>query len=240
MFPRRAFRLAASDISLLLVVSVYSICTFCVLGHGERQQLLVGKVMVSGDPLEDLRVYVQTSSVASAHGPSQESQVRPVIYPVFENASHLGFGLFHLSELSDGDHVLEVCCSQRFEYFHQRITIENGDVIAVEERKDPLSIPGGYRKVETNDVVFHPRATLHFSVKRRRPWSLFRHFTKPYVLFQLLAGIFVVWFPRHMATIDPDMLAELTGEQPVDTGDPNALLKRLVSLHTGSASSAQT
>lgn len=200
-------------------VSLYSTAVFAVAAAQ-----LFGKVVDVHDTHQNLRLFILgSSSNLLSLGPS----TRPIVYEKSENISDGIVGVFSLTGLRDGEHLLELCCSETNEYPHLRVTMRNSIVVAVEERTDPLLIPGGYKREITDHVVFRARAKLQFTHNRRR-WSFFSHLMKPYVIFQILAGIFVAWFPRYIATIDPQMLAQLTGEQPVDVGDANAYLKRLI------------
>lgn len=144
-------------------------------------------------------------------------------------------GIFTLpAALPAGGYVLEVCGSSRRDYAHVRVGVgASGALETVEARRDPLLLPGGAAMNVTGVLEFVLVGEAVYGESRVESWALLPLLNRPFVLLQLFAGAFVLWFPRYIASIDPDMLYELTGETPPDIGDPNKVLKRLLEKGDG-------
>lgn len=137
---------------------------------------------------------------------------------------------FTLPPLPAGDYVLELAGAVRHDYPHLRASVEaTGALISVEARRDPLLLPGGAAMNATDAaLVFSPVGAAMYGKPEGNTWALIRLLNRPLLLLQLVSGVFVLWFPRYLASINPDMLYDLTGETPPDIGDPNAVLKQLL------------
>lgn len=137
---------------------------------------------------------------------------------------------FTLPPLPAGEYVLELAGAVRHDYPHIRASVDaTGALVSVEARRDPLLIPGGAAMNATDAaLVFAPVGATMYGKPDGSTWALLRLLNRPLVLLQLLSGVFVLWFPRYLASIDPDMLYDLTGETPPDIGDPNAVLRQLL------------
>lgn len=137
---------------------------------------------------------------------------------------------FTLPSLAEGEYILELAGSVRHDYPHLRARVdEAGALVSVEARRDPLLLPGGAAMNATDAaLVFAPVGASMYGKPEQDAWALLRMLNRPFVLLQLVAGAFVLWFPRYLASIDPDMLYDLTGETPPDIGDPNAVLRQLL------------
>jgi hypothetical protein len=169
-----------------------------------------------------LAVLVHGRSVHTAVGVSQPRPGAPATFTL-------------PATLPAGDYVLELSGARRLDYPHVRASIaDGGRLLSVEARRDPLLMPGGVARNETDVMLrFEPVGPAAFGEPPRQSWALVRMLNRPFVLFQLISGAFVLWFPRYIASIDPDMVYELTGETPPDIGDPNKLLKLLLSRSDG-------
>ncbi len=137
-------------------------------------------------------------------------------------------GTFTLPFAHNGEYVLTVLGSKMQDYSPLRLSVHEGVVQSVEVRRDPLVRPHGLDDVHKAELVFEPYSVTKFATASRS--SPFKSLLKRrYVWLQLFAGAFVIWFPRYLTNMDPDMLYELTGERAPKIGDPNRLLKRLLS-----------
>lgn len=137
---------------------------------------------------------------------------------------------FALPRLPAGAYTLELAGAVRHDYPHLRATVDAaGALVAVESRRDPLLLPGGAAMNTTGAaLVFTPVGDSMYGRLEGKTWTLLRMLNRPFVIFQVAAGAFVLWFPRYLTSIDPDMLYDLTGETPPDIGDPNAVLRQLL------------
>lgn len=122
----------------------------------------------------------------------------------------------------------------RQEYPPVLVHVESGNLTAAYPRLDPLSVP---QKVNPSgqpiSVYFSPVREAVFA-PRREPWRL-RHIWRYKVRFlQLLAVLFVVWFPRVIRELPQDLREELTGEKEPDIGDPNKVVKALLGQEAAS------
>lgn len=172
---------------------------------------------VSGLPPSD---YSHTSILV--YGSSLRASV-----PVYlaSNASS-----FALPCLPPGDYILELVAPSLFAD-HLRVTIgADSAVTAVEPRRDPMRIPGGGARVPGGALRFDAAAgEAVYGEAQPERWALVGYVFNFWTLAQLLVVVFLVGFPRYVGSLDRAMLYEITGETPPDIGDPNGLLKSLLS-----------
>lgn len=168
------------------------------------------------------------SDSSSLDGPAsiliRGSSVRSSV-PVYQQSLN---ATFTLPCLSPGDYVLELE-NARVYSDHLRITIDaDGNIGAVEPRRDPMRIPGGGARVEGKALSFASVSQVQYGEPEQERWALLGYVFNPWTIAQLLIAVFLVAFPRYVSSLDRDILYEITGETPPDIGDPNGLVKSLL------------
>lgn len=144
-----------------------------------------------------------------------------------------------LSKQTDGVFVLEVYGADTYEYTQLLVLLKNGAVASAMPRKDPLLLPPREDAIwpEQTEIVMTPRKKTNYA-KKPAPWQLRDLWRLKYRLLQLLAVIFVVWFPQVIRDLPQELREEVLGEKDEDIGDPNALVKALLG-RDGSGASVQ-
>lgn len=184
----------------------------------------------------NLRVLVHSSQAIGAGSPRSGSQFGSRFVENGKGSNQS----FTLEGLDDGDHIVELCGAPAGDYPHMRVSVREGKVTHVEARRDPLLIPGGFARKEADAVAFVKFADSQFEASAYTWKALIRKLRKPFVIFQLFAVFFVIWFPRFVSGLDPDILYEMTGEEPPRIGDPNALLKKLIGFEEETVGAVDT
>jgi hypothetical protein len=186
----------------------------------------------TSSPQQRIAGYIASSSANAPH-------LRVLVHPLhlaltvhsYYGADSSPYALtFSLPSLADGDYVLELCGSPGFDYPHIRLAISNGSIMSAYERRNPLLIAAGYKTPLVslpNEITFVPRSVVEFSRSRTTWWASIASTGYKIVLLQILSLAFVIWFPRYLGNLDSATIAMLTGEDEVDVGDPNAVMKRL-------------
>jgi hypothetical protein len=213
--------------ALLGVISVASLPeTVAAVAVKSQQQLS------TSSPQKLTPGYIDSSSENTPH-------LRVLVHPLhlaltvhsYNGADSSPFALtFSLPSLADGDYVLELCGSPGFDYPHIRLAISNGSLMSAYERRNPLLIAAGHKKPFVSlpsEIAFVPRSVVEFSRSHTSWWASIASAGYKIVLLQILSLAFVIWFPRYIGTLDSSTIAMLTGEEEVDVGDPNSVLKRL-------------
>jgi hypothetical protein len=213
----------AAMMCTLAAVCALSTAHFASATSALPQPSLTGFVSLASPADQHLRVLVRPLRVAVAVQASTPSPAAPYTLS------------FTLPTLADGDYVLELCGSSKVDYSHILLHVAKGLIARVEDRRDPLIVAGRYysKVLDAGDmIVFVPRSTIEF-IPSPQPWAhtLSTFFSNKLVLVQLVAVAFVIWFPRYVASLDPDMLAMLSGERLPDIGDPNSVLKKLLATN---------
>lgn len=132
-------------------------------------------------------------------------------------------------EADDGEYLVQISGDSSMDYSHVRVTVKNGQVSAVESRPTAMRIAGGIARNVTSGIefAFEPSGPPNFIQKTASTYALRRLLNK-WTILQIMAGLFVIWFPRYLANVDPAMLAEISGEATPVKEDPNAYLERLI------------
>lgn len=171
--------------------------------------------------------------------------VRVVVYGANGKEMHAagvrGDGRFVVRGVADGVYVAEVIGSSRWEFAKIWVRVLGGRVVWTERRLDLFVRPGGLGddvggdgEEEGKEVVFEAYGEANY-LKVPPPWRLLDLVRNKFVVFQVFAISFIVWFPQYIRALDKDLLEELTGEKEPDLGDPNKVVKALIGFDEHSA-----
>lgn len=142
-----------------------------------------------------------------------------------------GSVLFHsLPTQTDGVYVLHLNGATSYEYLPILVLLQNGAITSAMPRTEPLMIPpdaGAPAWPSTTEIEFKPFGKTNYA-KKSPPWRLRDLWRNKIRLLQLLALVFVVWFPQFIRELPKELREELMGEKEEDMGDPNALVKTLL------------
>lgn len=128
-----------------------------------------------------------------------------------------------------GDYILELISANHFTD-HLRITVDSGGGIsAIEPRRDPMRVPGDGARVEGSEISFPVVNEAIYGKPEKARWAFLSYVFTFWNAAQVLVMAFLVAFPRYVGSLDREILYEITGETPPDIGDPNGVLKSLIS-----------
>lgn len=140
------------------------------------------------------------------------------------------FLLHSLPAETDGIYILHLNGAIIDEYVPLLVVLRSGGVASVLPRKEPLMVPprpGSSAWPDSTELKFVPLRKANYA-KKRAPWRLRDLWRYKFRILQLMAVVFVVWFPQFIRELPKELREELMGEEEVDSGDPNALVKTLL------------
>lgn len=149
---------------------------------------------------------------------------------------HAKTGRFTLYEVHDGVFALNVIGSTVWSYAPIRVEVKE-EKVQVESRRDPLLIPGE-GAISTSANATHPLTVLAIGratmlAPKSEGWTIGDILGNRFLMLQLFAISFVVFFPRYLKTLDKETLAELTGEIEQVKVDANEAIKALMGYEEG-------
>lgn len=152
---------------------------------------------------------------------------------------HASFDLFSVLSHA-GDYMLHVEGSVIENYDPVFLRVENCKPVYIEARQNILQVPNATKAMQAGKVsikhptylLFKPRGKTNY-VRYKRPWRL-KHLWRYKTRFlQLIAVLFIIWFPHFLRTLPKDLQDELMGETKEDNTDADALFKTLTAYQHG-------